>query len=856
MVSLGRKSRAASAGFVFVAVLLGSIAICASSARAQSWGEVVLHSFADTDGADPEAGLIQGIDGNFYGTTAGGVGGDLGSANSHGTVFKITPSGTLTNLYSFCSQANCTDGADPEARLLQGIDGNFYGTTQCGGAAAHGLVNPGGMVDLRIPCSTNPGGMNPGGTVFKLTPSGRLTTLYSFCRVVDRVNNLCTDGAQPHAGLIQGIDGNFYGTTSAGGAHPNGVKNGFGIPTGPGTVFKLTPSGRLTTLYSFFSQANCTDGDTPNSLIQASDGNFYGTTGSGGVKKQGTVFKLTPAGRLTTLYSFCSVVGGGNRDCLDGTGPNGLIQGRDGNFYGTTESGGANLSYAGTVFKLTPSGTLTTLYSFCSLFDSGTGNCFDGAVPNAGVFQGSDGNLYGTTVGAAGNEVSRVFKLTPSGRLTTPYSFCSQRGTCTCPDGDGPNGLIQGSDGNFYGTTSVGGANGYDSEFAKGYGTVFKVGASIPTPTNTPTATSTPGHIAVIPNESACDVSKANADDLLALAPLGSSLVSANSPSVKCSVEGLSPASYYCDNKTEIVQDEMLGQGRRLIVRRTTYIGKSHVDDDLFVFGCAFGRVVRMLDTRASVSGGEMKIEHADSNEITFTGPPAPPGLVGPPDGRDTYDWDGKRQGYVSQYASEPDNPPPLSNTLPCGELKATKANDLIILANHEFDGGFGGFPFTHGVGCYDNDDWKVTLDQDLMISANRREILLGSEHLTGQGVWGYSYVFGCVAGQVRLVFGVASLLGEGACGVGEDQRIVRSACDEQAPSESGHQPPLASPTSGYNCASWEDSKSDQLTYIDPADAPGDRSCVASGEEVMTFRWSPDLNNYVLTSVHYRPSRD
>ena len=431
-----------------------------------------------------------------------------------------------------------------------------------------------------------------------------------------------------------------------------------------------------------------------------------------------------------------------------------------------------------------------------------------------------------------------MFKLTPSGRLTTLYSFCRQKGTCECPDGDSPNDLIEGIDGNFYGTTSNGGANGYESEGgAKGYGTVFKVDASLPTPTNTPTATSTPGHIAVIPSESACDVSKAKADDLLALAPLGSSFP--DSPSVKCTVEGLSPASYYCDTKTEIVLDQMLGQGRRLIVMRTTNTRKPRVDDALFVFGCAFGRVVRMLATGAGGNGGELKIEHADPNQITFTGPPTPPGNVFGARERQTLD--------IEQQL--------LADTLPCGELKTAKANDLMILANHEFDGAFGGFPFTHGVGCYDNDDWKVTLDKDLMISANRREIFLGSEHLTGQGVCGYSYVFGCVAGQVRLVFGVASLLGEGACGVGEDQRIVRSACDEQAPSESGHRPPLASPTSGYNCASWEDSKSDQLTYIDPADAPGDRSCVASGEEVMTFRWSPDLNNYVLTSVHYRPSK-
>jgi uncharacterized repeat protein (TIGR03803 family) len=782
MASWGKKSGAASAISVVLALLLVSLAICAPAARAQSWGEVVLHSFGGDDSATPDAGLIQGSDGNFYGTTAGT---GMGFGSSNGTVFKITPAGALTALYSFCSQADCTDGAHPQAGLIQGSDGNFYGTTQYGGANVGGVANP---------LWTNPGGINPGGTVFKITPSGKLTTLYSFCSKAD-----CTDGQWPIAGVIQGSDGNFYGTTGYGGAH--GYKYG--------TVFKLTPSGKLTTLYSFCSQADCTDGASPNGVIEGGDGNLYGTTMNGGANSNGgTVFKLTPSGTLTTLYSFCS-----KTDCTDGASPNGLIKGGDGNFYGTTSEGGANVG-GGTVFRLTPSGTLTTLYSF-------SGEADDTAAPN-GVIFGRDGNLYGTTAGGPANKTSTVFKLTPSGQLTTLYSFCSERATCTCPDGDAPNDLIEGIDGNFYGTTSNGGANGY--------GTVFKVGASLPTPTDTPTATSTPGHIAVIPNETACDVSKAKADDLLGLAPLGSSFQV--SPGVKCTVEGLSPASYYCDTKTETVLDQMLGQGRRLIVMRTTNTRKPRVDDQLFVFGCAFGRVARMLTARAGASGGQLKIEHADPNEITFTGPPTPPGNVF-----------GARERQTLDIAQ---NPQPLADTLPCGEMKAANANDLIILANHEFDGGFGGFPFTHGVGCYENGDWKVTLEKDRMISANRREIFLISDHQTGTGEIGYSYVFGCVAGQVRLVFGDAS-----------SRAKVRSACDEQAPPKSRDRQPPESPAPGYNCAGWEDSKSDQLTFIDAAWGPGDTFCEAcgsSGQEVMTFKWSPELQNYVLTSVHYRPT--
>src|ERR1700722_11186652 len=296
--------------------------------RIASSAESVLHSFAGTHGDNPSAGVIQGSDGNFYGTT------QIGGANHGGTVFKLTPSGRLTTLYSFCSKggAACTDGDFPYAGVIQGSDGNFYGATTGGGA-------------------------NDGGTVFKLTPSGGLTTLYSFCSQAD-----CTDGDFPYAGVIQGSDGNFYGTTNYGGAAPYG---------GDGTVFPLPPSGPLTTLYSFCSQADCTDGDFPYAgVIQGSDGNFYGTTNYGGAAPDGdggTVFHLTPSGALTTLYSFCS-----QADCTDGDFPYaGVIQGSDGNFYGTAGGGGPN--DGGTVFQLTPSGALTTPYSFCSL-----AGCTDG----------------------------------------------------------------------------------------------------------------------------------------------------------------------------------------------------------------------------------------------------------------------------------------------------------------------------------------------------------------------------------------------------------------------------------------------------------------------------------------------
>ena len=402
-----RVSKVASIVFVFCA---------ASAISSPAQLLTTLHSFVGypSDGASPYAGLVQASDGNFYGTTyAGGANNSTGCNASFvgcGTVFKITPSGTLATLYSFCSQSNCTDGANPAAELVQASDGNFYGTTFYGGANAYG-------------------------TVFKMTPSGALTTLYRFCSQTN-----CSDGAYPRDGLVQGTDGNFYGTTDGGGAN------------GEGTVFKITPSGTLITLHSF---AGSDGRGSWAGLVQASDGNFYGTTPYGGTSDNGTIFKITASGALTTLYSFCS-----QSNCADGRMPlnGGLVQASDGNFYGTTYAGGT--SDHGTIFKITASGALTTLYSFCS-----QSNCADGAFPLDGLVQASDGNFYGTTPygGTSQNCGSygcgTVFKITPSGMLTTLHSF---------DGGDGATPyarLIQANDGNFYGTTEEVGAFGNGTVF-------------------------------------------------------------------------------------------------------------------------------------------------------------------------------------------------------------------------------------------------------------------------------------------------------------------------------------------------------------------------------------------------------
>jgi uncharacterized repeat protein (TIGR03803 family) len=361
------------------------LALCAATAialPAQTATLTTLYQFCSqsgcTDGANPHAGLVQATSGDLYGTTYGG------GTNNGGTIFKITPHGTLMSLYSFCSQSGCPDGAEPEAVLVQAANGDLFGTTSGGSFLSYG-------------------------TIFKFTPGGTLT-LYSFCSQTN-----CTDGASPGAGLVQAASGDLYGTT---------MNGGIGTP-GNGTVFKITPSGTLTTLYSFCSQSRCPDGGGPwAGLIQATNGHLYGTTLGGGANDEGTVFRITPSGTLTTLYSFCS-----QTNCKDGVNPYaGLVQATNGDFYGTTS--GAGTHGYGTAFKITPGGALTTLHRFCS--QSG---CPDGAEPEAVLVQAANGDLYGTTVVGGANLRGTIFKITPSGTLTTLYSFCSQT---NCTDGANP----------------------------------------------------------------------------------------------------------------------------------------------------------------------------------------------------------------------------------------------------------------------------------------------------------------------------------------------------------------------------------------------------------------------------------
>lgn len=373
----------------------------------------ILHTFEGSDGAFPEAGLILARDGNFYGTAGGG--GPLydGFSGGYGTLFKITPQGTLTTLVSF-DQSN---GARPVAPLLQAIDGNFYGTTVSGG-------------DL-----SGNNGMGYG-TVFKMASDGTLTTLVQF---------ESSNGEAPFTGLAQGNDGNFYGTTY----------DGEDYLTCRGNVFQMMPDGTINTLVCFSFNAY-TNGFHPNgTLVQRSDGNFFGTTEGGGAGPRGsmygTVFKISPTGELTTLVSF---------DGNNGSSPEGvaLRQMSDGTFYGTTSGlGGTGLRY-GSVFKMTSDGTLTTLAAF---------NGTNGTQPWGAPLVGPDGNFYGTTHSGGEWGYGTIYQMTPDGRLTTLVSFNQTNGAY--PEAQ----LIQGNDDNLYGTTTLGGDLSLNS--GSGAGSVFRI---------------------------------------------------------------------------------------------------------------------------------------------------------------------------------------------------------------------------------------------------------------------------------------------------------------------------------------------------------------------------------------------
>ena len=379
-------------GYAVVAILALPFVLGIIPAATAQATLITLHTFSGgADGAYSYAPLVQDRAGNLYGTTAGG-----GTFNM-GTVYKIDPSGNETVLYSFKGRR---DGGNPRSGLLLDATGNLYGITASGGTA----LNEGGVLFKLTPSgqeiilhafsssdgmgsasglirdsagnfygTTEGGGAHNVGVVFKLDPHGNYSILYSF-------TGRDGDGSEPFAGLVRDSAGNLYGTTFGGGQ------------LGVGTVFKIDPLGNESILYSFLGGS---DGSIPSStLVLDSAGNLYGTTDAGGTFNRGTVFEIDSGGNESILHTF------GGTD--DGASPFvGMARDKSGNLYGVTDGGGVDRH--GSVFKLDSSGNETVLYSF-------TGGP-DGARPEAALILDKSGNLYGTTLDHGKNGVGTVFVL-------------------------------------------------------------------------------------------------------------------------------------------------------------------------------------------------------------------------------------------------------------------------------------------------------------------------------------------------------------------------------------------------------------------------------------------------------------
>jgi uncharacterized repeat protein (TIGR03803 family) len=330
----------------------------------------------------------------------------------------------------FCSLPICADGGGVESAPILGSDGNLYGVTTVGGGSGFG---------------------DAGGTVFRMTLDGKLTVVYTFCSMSN-----CADGATPN-GIILGSDGNFYGTTVYG-----GVGDG-----GPGVIFKVTPAGTYTRLHAFCAEVNCTDGQKPFfPPVQGNDGNFYGVAGDGGTLGGGVFYKVTASGQYSVLYNFCNFQNGA---CPDGGYPNAIAKDAQGNFVGTAIGGTHGY---GVVFKITPSGDYSVLNNFAP-----NGNL---GGPQTPLTLASDGSLYGTFNGSGSGTWGPfgwggIYQVTSGGELKGLYGFCpgcNSNGSTLL--GFSPlDPVFQGTDGNFYGTTAFGGIGGNKGE-AFGFGTVFQ----------------------------------------------------------------------------------------------------------------------------------------------------------------------------------------------------------------------------------------------------------------------------------------------------------------------------------------------------------------------------------------------
>ncbi len=350
--------------------------------HAQAQTVTFIADFNGADGDQPNGSLVQGTDGNLYGATpvtANNEGGIYA-----GSIFKVAPTGELSPFYNFCT-SDCGYGPWIHSSPVLGADGNFYGLA--------------------------------GSVFYRLTPGKEYTPLYTFC----------SDQGCPAAdALILGNDGNFYGASVGGGKYELG------------TVVKLTPTGELTLLHTFCSLPNCTDGAYGNSpLIQANNGNLYGTTGGGGIFGGGLIYELSPSGNYKVIHNFCD---SNNGSCPEGSFPTSIVQDARGNLFGTAATGGK--WGAGTFFEITAKNQFFVLHDF-----TGAEVAYSG-----GLTLGSDGNFYG--MGQTGKLFyGAIFEMTPAGRFTSLYTFIPN----CCRNGYGANyALFQGTDGSFYGTTRYG----------------------------------------------------------------------------------------------------------------------------------------------------------------------------------------------------------------------------------------------------------------------------------------------------------------------------------------------------------------------------------------------------------------
>jgi len=412
----------------FLLVLLPSLAAKAAP------GETILYSFCQKggcpDGQTPGAGVVADAAGNLYGTT------NYGGADGRGIVFKLTPDGQQSVLYSFCSLTDCADGLNPSSSVVIGADDTLYGTTQGGGTAC-------------------PAPLYSCGVVYAVTQAGKENVVYAFCAKAN-----CVDGAQPEGSLAADGAGRYVGVTAAGGV--NCQSSG-----GCGTVYELTTGGRENVLYSFCAQPDCADGDAPQAgLIHDMKGNLYGTA-NGGINGHGIVYELVrPTGSSKTwtvqvLYSFCA-----QTNCTDGYYPGAaLVMDNNGNLFGTTRFGGdvGISAIGGAVFSLSPPTGGATAWTYRLLLSLDGGQI--GTRPYGGVVLDAKGNLYGTTSQGGNNSYGTVYRLAPDGTVTVLHAFGS-----TATDGAMPFAGLMAKGGVLYGTTSAGGAARPDS-----YGTVFRI---------------------------------------------------------------------------------------------------------------------------------------------------------------------------------------------------------------------------------------------------------------------------------------------------------------------------------------------------------------------------------------------